>query len=439
MKKYTLYFFFLLISSSGFAQLVFNTSYHNFGEVNKQDGKYYDFTLTNAGTQEAKILRVEEPYGVSVRFSSKVILPDSTITVRIKYTPKRKELFKVDIPVWVNIQNQPITFTLEGDAKTFDIKESLQSPDFISTKKIDEDRTELQIKVIDINTKQPINNATIEIIWDGLVYKQLKTNRSGETSQTLKNDAYYFVVNAEGYGTEEQAIEINSENNSVTFLMGEPKPEELIVEKVDTVIEEPFVPEPKDTISTAEMPVSLYAENNIVFLIDASVSMKQEGRMDLLKAAMIELLNGLRSIDKLAIVTYASTVEVVLESQFVKDKAQITQIIQDLSAGGRTAGAQGLQKAYEVALQNKLTEGNNLIILATDGAFNLSKGDKANVEQNAASGIYISVVGVKNEKWTEKSMLSISESGKGSYLSIKSYKQAKETLLNEIKAKSKKK
>ena len=186
MKKYTLYFFFLLISSSGFAQLVFNTSYHNFGEVNKQDGKYYDFTLTNAGTQEAKILRVEEPYGVSVRFSSKVILPDSTITVRIKYTPKRKELFKVDIPVWVNIQNQPITFTLEGDAKTFDIKESLQSPDFISTKKIDEDRTELQIKVIDINTKQPINNATIEIIWDGLVYKQLKTNRSGETSQTLK-------------------------------------------------------------------------------------------------------------------------------------------------------------------------------------------------------------------------------------------------------------
>lgn len=438
MKKIFLYLCLFLWANTSFSQLVFNTSYHNLGEVNKQDAKYYDFTLTNAGTQEAKILRVEEPYGVNVKFSSKTIPPDSTIIVRIKYTPKRKELFKVDVPIYVNIQIQPITFTLEGDAKTFDVKESLQPPDFISSKKTEENRTELQIKVLDINTKQPINNASVEIIWDGLVYKQLFTNRNGETNQTLKDDAYYFVVNAEGYGTEERAIEINLENNTVEFLMGEPKPEELMVEKQDSIIEPIFVPEPKDTISTAEMPVNLYAENNIVFLIDASVSMKLDGRMDLLKAAMIELLNGLRSIDKLAIVTYASTVDVVLESQFVKDKAQITQIIQDLSAGGRTAGAQGLQKAYEVALQNKLTEGNNLIIIATDGAFNLSKGDKANVEQNAANGIYISVVGVKNEKWTEKSMLSIAESGKGNYINIKSYKQAKETLLNEIKEKSKK-
>lgn len=439
MKKISLYLIFLLVTNASFAQLVFNTSYHNFGEVNKQDAKYYDFTLTNAGKQEAKILRVEEPYGVSVKFSSKTIQPDSTVIVRVKYTPKRKGVFKADIPVYVSIQNQAITFTVEGDAKTVDVNESLQSPDFTFIKKTDETRTDLQIKVIDINTKQPLPNAVVEIIWDGLIYKQLPTNRNGETSQTLKNDTYYFVVNAEGYGTEERAIEINAENNSITFLMGEPKPEELIVENQDTIVEQPFVPEPTDTISTAEMPVNLYAENNIVFLIDASVSMKQEGRMDLLKAAMIELLNGLRSIDKLTIVTYASSVEVVLAPQFVKDKAQITQIIQDLSAGGRTAGAQGLQKAYEIAIANKLTNGNNLIILATDGAFNLSKTDKANVEQNASNGIYISVVGVKNEKWTEKSMLSIAELGKGSYLSIKSYKQAKETLLNEIKEKSKKK
>ena len=141
----------------------------------------------------------------------------------------------------------------------------------------------------------------------------------------------------------------------------------------------------------------------------------------------------------MAIVTYASSVDVVLASQFVKDKAQITQIIQDLSAGGRTEGAQGLEKAYEIAYQNKLTEGNNLIIIATDGVFNLSKEDKANVEQNTSNGINVSVVGVKNEKWTEKSMLTIAELGNGSYLNIKSYKQAKETLLNEIKQKSLKK
>ena len=176
--------------------------------------------------------------------------------------------------------------------------------------------------------------------------------------------------------------------------LGEPSEEPIIVEQIDTIVEPEIILAPEDTISTAAMPVGLYAENNIVFLIDASVSMKLEGRMDLLKAAMIELLNGLRSIDRLAIVTYASSVDVVLASQFVKDKAQITQIIQDLSAGGRTEGAQGLEKAYEIAYQNKLTEGNNLIIIATDGVFNLSKEDKANVEQNTSNGINVSVVAV---------------------------------------------
>lgn len=438
MKKIILPLLLVCFANVGFAQLVFNTSYHNFGEVNTQDAKYFDFTLTNAGTQEAKIIRIEEPYGVSVKFSSKTIQPDSTIIVRIKYTPKRKGPYKADIPVYVNIQKQAITFTIEGIAKTVDVKETLESPDFIVAKQPEDLKTEVTIKVLDINTKKPISNAVIEIIWDGLIYKQLSTNRNGETSQTLKTDGYYFVVNADGYGTEERAIEINSENNIIEFLMGEPNPEELVVETQDSTVEQPFIPSPKDTISTTAMPVNLYAENNIVFLIDISISMKQEGRLDLLKAAMIELLNGLRSIDKLAIVTYASSVDVVLTSQFVKDKAQISKIIQDLSAGGKTAGSQGLKKAYDIVLENKLLKGNNLIILATDGAFNLSKVDRIDVEKNAADGIYVSVVGVKNEKWTEKSMVSLAELGKGSYINIKSYKQAKETLINEIKQKSKK-
>jgi Ca-activated chloride channel family protein len=442
LKKLLFILFGVILSGSVFGQIIFNKSHHDFGEINKEDKKYFDFTLTNAGTQPAYLLRVEEPYGIDVKFSKKEILPDSTIIVRIKYTPKKKGKFKKDIPIWVSVNNEPITFTIEGDAKTFDVNENLQCPDFKLNKKPVDLREDLKIKVVDINTKKPIKNATIEIIWDGLVYKKLNTNKSGEVKQSLKYDIYYFVVNAEGYGTKEEAFYVNKNNAFIEFQLGEPTEEELIV-KVDTIPEDPVVIiEPEDTISTSELPVNLYAPNNVVFLIDVSVSMKQKGRLDLLKASMIELLKGLRPIDKLAIVTYASSTTIVLESEYVTDKAKITQLIQGLTAGGYTAGGKGIKKAYQVARANMIENGNNQVIIATDGAFNLTKGDKGilnNVEANLKKGITISVVGVKNEKWTVKSMSSIAETGNGHYIHIKSYEQAKSVLMNEIKLNSRKK
>ena len=445
MKKTTLITLLFLLATSLSAQVVFNQSYHNFGEVNKEDKKYFDFTLTNAGKTTAYILRIEEPYGIDVKFSKKEILPDSTIIVRIKYTPKKKGKFKKDVPVWISVNNEPITLTVEGDAKTFDIKESLACPDFAVKKKPEELRSDLTVKVIDVNTKKPIKNATVEVIWGGLVYKKLATNKNGETIQNLKWENYYLVVNAEGYGTKEQDFYVNAKNNFIQFELGEPTEEELIV-KVDTVeeIKEPenVVIEPEDTISTKQLPVDLYAPNNIVFCIDVSVSMKQQGRLDLLKASMIELLNGLRPIDKLAIVTYASSTNVVLRSDFVTNKAQITDLIQELQAGGYTAGAKGIKKAYQQARNNFIEGGNNQVIIATDGAFNLNSSSSSvleDVTENFNRGVSISVVGVKNEKKTVKSMKAIANKGGGNYIHIESYAQAKPLLMNEIKLNSRKK
>lgn len=431
---------FLLNNLSG--QVIFNTSHHNLDEVYKEDKKYFDFTLTNVGKETAFLLRVEEPYGIDVKFSKKEILPDSTIIVRIKYTPKKKGKFKKDVPVWISVNNEPITLTLEGEAKTFDINESLQCPDFKTKKQPKDLRSDLQLKVIDVNTKKPIKNATIEIIWGGLNYKQLKTNKNGEVNQNLKWNLYYFVVNAEGYGTKERDFYVNQKNNYLEFELGEPTEEEIIAAKEDTIVEEIVVIAPEDKISTKELPVNLYAPNNVVFCIDISVSMKQKGRLDLLKASMIELLNGLRPIDKLAIVTYASSTDVLLESQYVTDKAKITELIKELSAGGYTAGGKGIKRAYQVARENTIEGGNNQVIIATDGAFNLNKGDKGilrNVEANLKKGVTISVVGVKNEKWTVKSMSSIAKTGDGHYIHIKSYEQAKSVLMDEIKINSRKK
>ena len=432
---------FLVLLNHLTGQVLFNQSYHNLGDINKEDAKYYDFTLTNAGKVSATVLRVEEPYGIDVKFSKKEILPDSTIIVRIKYTPKKKEHFKKDIPVWVSVNNEPITFTLEGNALTFDVNEDLHCPDFKLKKQEQELRSDLKIKVIDVNSKKLIKDAQIEIIWDGLIYKKLSTNKSGEIIQSLKWDNYYLVVNADGYGTKEQDFYVNEKNGYLEIELGQPTAEEIALKK-DTLIENIVVIEPNDTISTKELPVNLFAPNNVVFCIDVSVSMKQQGRLDLLKASMIELLNGLRPIDKLAIVTYASSTDVVLESRYVTDKASITQLIQDLTAGGYTAGGKGIKKAYQVAKENFIDGGNNQVIIATDGAFNLDKGDKGildNVAANLKKGVTISVVGVKNEKWTVESMSNIAATGDGHYIHIQSYQQAKSVLMDEIKLNSRKK
>ncbi len=444
MKNLLFIFVAFLLLNSLSAQVIFNQSYHNLGEVNKTDKKYFDFTLTNAGTKKALVLRVEEPYGIDVKFSKKEILPDSTITVRIKYTPKKKGKFKKDIPIWINVNNEPITFTIEGDAKSFDVNESLACPDFTKSAKPIALRAPLSVKVIDVNTKKPIKNASVEIIWDGLVYKKLTTDKKGISVQELKWDNYYFVVNAEGYGTKEQDSYVNAKNNSLVFELGEATKEELIV-AIDTVVEvipEPVVIAAEDTISTQELPVNLYAPNNIVFCIDVSVSMKQQGRLDLLKASMIELLNGLRPIDRLAIVTYASSTEVVLRSKYVTNKAEITQLIQDLRAGGYTAGAKGIKKAYQLARGNFIEGGNNQVIIATDGAFNVTSSHNSileDVAENLERGVSISVVGVKNEKKTIKSMKAITQKGNGNYIHIETYAQAKPLLMDEIKSNSRKK
>ena len=83
MKRLITILFTMFLLNNLNAQVVFNTSYHNLGEINKEDKKYFDFTLTNAGKQTAHLLRIEEPYGIDVKFSKKEILPDSTIIVRM--------------------------------------------------------------------------------------------------------------------------------------------------------------------------------------------------------------------------------------------------------------------------------------------------------------------------------------------------------------------
>ncbi|MDU6659179.1 MAG: von Willebrand factor type A domain-containing protein [Capnocytophaga sp.] len=176
--------------------------------------------------------------------------------------------------------------------------------------------------------------------------------------------------------------------------------------------------------------------SNIVFLIDTSGSMDSPNKMPLLKASFKLLLDNLRSEDRIAIVVYASQTGVLLPSTSAKEKKKISKVIDDLVASGSTAGGAGLQTAYKVAKKNFLHKGNNRIILATDGDFNvgISSRDKLQrlVEEERNNGIYISVLGYGMGNYRDDMAETIADKGNGNYAYIDNLTEAKRVLVNEF-------
>ena len=111
--------------------------------------------------------------------------------------------------------------------------------------------------------------------------------------------------------------------------------------------------------------------SNFVFLIDVSGSMSDANKLPLLKESMRILVKELRKEDKVSIVVYAGSAGVVLEPTSGEEKEKIMEAFDQLSAGGSTAGGQGIELAYKLAQQNFIKEGNNRVIIATDGDFNV--------------------------------------------------------------------
>ena len=176
--------------------------------------------------------------------------------------------------------------------------------------------------------------------------------------------------------------------------------------------------------------------SKIVFLIDTSGSMDSPNKMPLLKASFKLLLDNLRSEDRIAIVVYASQTGVLLPSTPAKEKKKISKVIDDLVASGSTAGGAGLQTAYKVAKKNFLPKGNNRIILATDGDFNvgISSRDKLQrlVEEERNNGIYISVLGYGMGNYRDDMAETIADKGNGNYAYIDNLTEAKRVLVNEF-------
>ncbi|HYS52741.1 MAG TPA: von Willebrand factor type A domain-containing protein [Thermoanaerobaculia bacterium] len=177
------------------------------------------------------------------------------------------------------------------------------------------------------------------------------------------------------------------------------------------------------------------APNNLVFLLDVSGSMMPPERLPLLKSAFRLLVEQLRPEDSVAIVVYAGAAGVVLPQTSGANKQTILAALDQLQAGGSTAGGAGIELAYKTAEENFATDGNNRVILATDGDFNVGMTGDALInviEEKRKKGIYLTCIGVGDDNYKDAFMESLADKGNGNYYYLDNINEAKKVFVHQL-------
>lgn len=185
-----------------------------------------------------------------------------------------------------------------------------------------------------------------------------------------------------------------------------------------------------------KIPTENLPPSNLVFLIDVSGSMNEVNKLPLLKSSFKMLVNELRPQDHVAIVVYAGAAGLVLEPTSGGEKKKIIEALEKLQAGGSTAGGAGIKLAYAVAQQHFREGGNNRVILATDGDFNIGESSNAAmerlIEEKKESGVFLTVLGFGMGNYKDSKMETLADKGNGNYGYIDNITEARKILVNEF-------
>jgi Ca-activated chloride channel family protein len=189
-------------------------------------------------------------------------------------------------------------------------------------------------------------------------------------------------------------------------------------------------------INSRRLNLDSLPPSNLVFLVDISGSMDMPNRLPLLQSAFRLLVNNLRAKDTVSIVIYGGAVGIKLDATSGAEKDKILKAIDELEPGGSTPGESGIRLAYNVAQTHFIKGGNNRVILATDGDFNVGLKTEDQLEelisQHRESGIYLTCLGVGMGNYKDSKIQSLSRKGNGNFAYIDSYQEAEKVLMTEF-------
>jgi len=189
-------------------------------------------------------------------------------------------------------------------------------------------------------------------------------------------------------------------------------------------------------LQTKKSNISKLLPSNFVFLLDVSGSMGRANKLPLLQKSLKLLVRQLRAVDRVSIVVYAGAAGVVLDRARGDEREKIIKALDSLRAGGSTAGGAGIELAYDIALKAFIKNGNNRVILATDGDFNVGQSSESSlvsmIEEKRKSGIYLSILGFGMGNYKDNKMEMLSNKGNGNYAYIDNLLEAKKVLVTQM-------
>lgn len=457
-------FLLILIAVQLHAQVTFDKTKHDFGDLEAYDFRFVDIVLKNEGSKQEWILSVKKPHEVVYINSGSIIEKDSAVILRLQVNPPGKGKFSYFVEVFTSDRNEPVKIKLTGNLKQTDqndVSSFTSCPNF-SDKPGGKDPNAFKLTVVTIDkeTRETLSSSVVSLIQNGSDVWTDRTDRNGKIKKDATLGLSYFYGTHEGYFPAELGAYINFQRNYFVLEL-ERKAEEIVPDPIpvpvpDTTIlaENPpeIIIEIEDHIETdtttyiAEVPPSFqelddddFTEQNfnavnVVFVLDVSSSMSNADKMELMKYSLFQLTDMLRPQDKMGIVTYSTNTNVLLQPTSGANKEEIREKVENLEASGFTAGGKGIKLGYKQANRAKIEGGVNHVIIITDGAFNRDSDDyRRYVRKYARRGIHLSVVGIKNREKDKVHMEYAAELGNGHYVPIQGLSDAKRNLKQEIR------
>jgi Ca-activated chloride channel family protein len=485
--RFLLGLFFTFVSCFTFSQVTADITKYDFGDLYPNAQSYVDITFTNNTDKRQFLLTIDKPRDVYYIFSSKGMDPGESITIRLKINDGLKGRFSHDVDIFFSDSRDPISIRLFGNVKEVASNPLTACPDFNSDPPAPGGGYSygITIKVIDSLTGEPIRRSKVNVIRNNTVVGTYNTNKDGIVHEDFPLGYYYISAEKETYFSnysvgylnfqrnyvliklrqpepeieeepeilvtndpdppveeEEPETEEPEEENEIVIDFNDPDPEPEVTIEVDTIPEVPEIVEPEyvDDTPLNELPDTLFDQahfrtNNITFILDVSSSMNGNGKLELLKQSMYELVEVLRPEDRISIISYSSNVNVVVDGLGGEEKEEINERVAKLRTSSSTAGGDAIKVAYRMNNRIYSPDKNNIVIMITDGAFNRgSKDYKEIIEKNhLEKGIIFSVVGIKTSPYITDHMQEVVSGGGGDFIEIRDTQDAETKIFQEIR------
>lgn len=434
-----------LYVTTGFAQVDISPKRLDFGTTGPETEWIVDIKILNKSGQNDFFLRHTFSHEYEVLFSSKTLMPDSAITMRVKFKPRMKGTFKENIQLYFASMQEPIILPVTAFVDYKNPADNIPCPDFSQQKPECCDSNQFEVLVIDKDTKTPIAKASLKVVEAGVLQTKLETTHEGKATKEIPIGYYQLIASHKDYFPVSIESYVNKRKSFFKFEL-ERIPEAI----VETPKEEAIAQPERDelTIITGGMPepVQVYSEvfpedkfkpNNVVFLLDVSGSMNQKNKLELMKGTLRQLVKVLRPSDKITLVSYSDNAKILLSTTTGDRKDEIVTIVNDIKSSGATSASKGFKSAYTILKKEKIRDGNNQVIVVTDGAFNpedQSQIDKL-VKKSAKKKFVTSIIGIHCHPYAVRKLTEVTEFGDGSFLLIEDENDLN-IIIDELKKRS---